>query len=168
RCFSCDERDLSKLIGPSGKFSRRISICSAIAVSCRVSARLHKSSPASRPGAPQGAAQGAPQLAHSLLSKPGERITTTLDAQLQRLATSTLRNHLSQLSNRNVRDGAVLIVDNDSGNVLAYVASASTTSRSKQVDGIRAHRQAGSTLKPFLYELALERHYITAASLLND
>jgi penicillin-binding protein 1C len=107
-------------------------------------------------------------LARSLLTKPGERLTTTLDAQLQRLATNTLRNHLSQLTNRNVRDGAVLIVDNDSGDVLAYVASAATTSRSRQVDGIRAHRQAGSTLKPFLYELALERHYINAASLLND
>jgi penicillin-binding protein 1C len=110
----------------------------------------------------------APQLARALLTKPGERITTTLDASLQRLATNTLRNHLAQLTNRNVRDGAILIVDNDTGDVLAYVASASATSRSKQVDGIRAHRQAGSTLKPFLYELALENRYITAASLLND
>jgi len=117
---------------------------------------------------PSIAGRLSPHLARSLLSKPGERVTTTLDAQLQRLATSTLRNHLTQLTNRNVRDGAVLIVDNDTGNVLAYVASASATSRSKQVDGIRAHRQAGSTLKPFLYELALEHHYITAASLLND
>jgi penicillin-binding protein 1C len=36
------------------------------------------------------------------------------------------------------------------------------------VDGVRAPRQAGSTLKPFLYELALERRYLTAASLLQD
>jgi penicillin-binding protein 1C len=33
---------------------------------------------------------------------------------------------------------------------------------------VRARRQAGSTLKPFLYELALERNYLTAASLLDD
>src|SRR6185312_256367 len=41
-------------------------------------------------------------------------------------------------------------------------------SRSRNVDGVRARRQAGSTLKPFLYELALERRYLTAASLLDD
>src|SRR6185503_15858039 len=51
---------------------------------------------------------------------------------------------------------------------LAYVASAGPVSRARNVDGVRARRQAGSTLKPFLYELALERGYLTAASLLND
>src|SRR6185369_7622727 len=59
-------------------------------------------------------------------------------------------------------------VDNDTGDVLAYVGSAGPQSRAREVDGVRARRQAGSTLKPFLYELALERHYLTAASLLND
>jgi penicillin-binding protein 1C len=67
-----------------------------------------------------------------------------------------------------VRDGAVLIVDNDSGEVLAYVGSAGSASHALEVDGVRAPRQAGSTLKPFLYELALERRYLTAASLLED
>jgi penicillin-binding protein 1C len=114
------------------------------------------------------ALQLAPHLAHTLLSKPGERVATTLDAQIQRLALSSLRQHLKQLTSRNVRDGAVLIVENTTGNVLAYVGSAGSQSRAREVDGVRAHRQAGSTLKPFLYELALERHYLTAASLLND
>jgi penicillin-binding protein 1C len=36
------------------------------------------------------------------------------------------------------------------------------------VDGVQASRQAGSTLKPFLYEMAFERRYLTAASLLED
>jgi penicillin-binding protein 1C len=115
-----------------------------------------------------GAVQLAPHLARTLLNKPGERVRTTLDAQIQRLALNTLRQHLTGLASRNVRDGAVLVVDNDTGDVLAYVGSAGPQSRAREVDGVRARRQAGSTLKPFLYEMALERHYLTAASLLND
>jgi len=52
--------------------------------------------------------------------------------------------------------------------LLAYVGSVASTSRAAQVDGAKALRQAGSTLKPFLYGLALERGYLTAASLLDD
>jgi penicillin-binding protein 1C len=110
----------------------------------------------------------APHLASSLLTKAGERVRTTLDARVQTMATEVLRTHLAGLADRNVRDGAVLIVDNESGDVLAYVGSAAQTSRSREVDGVRARRQAGSTLKPFLYGLAIERGYLTAASLLDD
>jgi penicillin-binding protein 1C len=110
----------------------------------------------------------APQLARALLRHRGERVRTTLDADLQKRAAAVLRAHLTDLADRNVRDGAVLVVDNATGEVLVYVASAGPISRARSVDGVRAHRQAGSTLKPFLYELALERRYLTAASLLDD
>ena len=110
----------------------------------------------------------APQLAAMLLTTPGERVQTTLDARLQRLARDALRVQLANLEDHNVRDGAVLVVDNASGEVLAYVGSSGSLSRAAAVDGVRARRQAGSTLKPFLYELAIERRYLTAASLLED
>jgi len=110
----------------------------------------------------------APQLAEALLRGAGERVQTTLDAHLQRLARDTLRVRLAGLASHNVRDGAVLVVDNASGDVLAYVGSSGALSRAAAVDGVRARRQAGSTLKPFLYELAIERRYLTAASLLDD
>jgi penicillin-binding protein 1C len=110
----------------------------------------------------------APQLAQTLLKTPGERVSTTLDANIQRLARDAVRSHLASLAEHNVRDGAALVVDNDSGEVLAYVASAGQASRAREVDGVQAPRQAGSTLKPFLYELALEQRYLTAASLLAD
>jgi penicillin-binding protein 1C len=110
----------------------------------------------------------APQLAHALLRKPGQRLATTLDARLQRVAIRVLHDRLAELAGHNARDGAALIIDNASGEVLAYVGSGGPASRAAQVDGVRAARQAGSTLKPFLYELALERHYLTAASLLLD
>jgi penicillin-binding protein 1C len=110
----------------------------------------------------------APQLAQSLLKEPGEHRATTLDARIQRLTLDAVRTHLAALAGRNVRDGAALVVDNASGEVLAYVASAGPGSRAAQVDGVQAPRQAGSTLKPFLYELAFEKRYLTAASLLSD
>ncbi len=110
----------------------------------------------------------APHLARRLLTRPGARQRTTLDADVQRLAIRALARHVGNARTRNVRDGAVLVADRESGDVLAYVAANAATSTAPHVDGIRALRQAGSTLKPFLYALALERGYLTAASLLED
>jgi penicillin-binding protein 1C len=95
-------------------------------------------------------------------------VRTTLDARVQRVAVATLRRHLAELSGRNVEDGAVLVLDNQSGEVLAWVGSSGGLSEAAQVDGVVARRQAGSTLKPFLYGLAFERRLITPASLLDD
>ena len=92
------------------------------------------------------------------------RVPTTLDLRLQRVAQITLRQQLNALVGRNVAEGAVIVVENATGNVLAYVGSAGDS----QVDGVTARRQAGSTLKPFLYELALEKRLLTAASVLDD
>lgn len=122
----------------------------------------------SRTGGKFSAERLAPQLAHSLLKKAGQKVQVTLDASIQRVALEILRQQLSELAVRNVRDGAVIVVDNATGEVLAYVGSAGPNSQSAQVDGVRAPRQAGSTLKPFLYGLAIERRYLTAASLLDD
>ncbi len=110
----------------------------------------------------------APHVARELLKAPGARIRSTLDARLQVFATDVLARHLAALGGRNVRDGSAIVVDNASGEVRAYVGSAGAESRAAAVDGVRARRQAGSTLKPFLYGLAFERKYLTAASLLDD
>jgi len=110
----------------------------------------------------------APDLADSIRAHAGERVPTTLDADVQTMARAAMERQLTGLASRNVRDGAALVVDNATGEVLAYVGSAGQWSSARHVDGVRAHRQAGSTLKPFLYDLALERRYLTAASLLDD
>ena len=106
----------------------------------------------------------APQVARKLLGTSGKDVRSTLDAGLQRLALESLRRHLRELSDRNVADGAVVVIDNTSGELLAYVGNAGRG----EVDGVAALRQAGSTLKPFLYQLAIERRLLTAASLLDD
>jgi penicillin-binding protein 1C len=67
-----------------------------------------------------------------------------------------------------VEDGAVVVLDNASGEVLAWVGSSGELSRAAEVDGVLAPRQPGSTLKPFLYAQAHCRARLTAASLLDD
>ena len=111
----------------------------------------------------------APHVAHRLLRRAGRaRADHAGLARIQRIASEAVEDQLRGLGGSNVRDGAALVVDNASGDILAYVASAGPASTAAQVDGVRARRQAGSTLKPFLYGLALERRYLTAASLLDD
>ena len=82
---------------------------------------------------------------------------STLDGETQRYAAASLRRQLLAIRDRWARDAAVLVVDNASGDVLAYVAGSGDLSSARHVDGIQAHRQAGSTLKPFLYAHALDR-----------
>jgi penicillin-binding protein 1C len=110
----------------------------------------------------------APHLAYRLLERPGETVTTTLDAGVQALAAGALRSQLLGLGGDRARDGAVIVVDNKTGDVLAYVGGVGGASTAAQVDNAAASRQAGSTLKPFLYGHAIERGFLTAASILDD
>jgi penicillin-binding protein 1C len=114
--------------------------------------------------------QLAPHLARKLFAAnpSATAIRSTLDGPTQAFARDALVRHLSALVDRNVEDGAVLVIDNQSGDVLSWVGSSGALSDAGQVDGVQALRQAGSTLKPFLYELALEKKFLTAASILDD
>jgi penicillin-binding protein 1C len=96
-------------------------------------------------------------------------IKTTLRAPLQRFAVQTLQQHLRELAGRHVEDGALVVVDNATGEILAWVGSSGDDiSHAADVDGVTALRQPGSTLKPFLYAQAIAQRRITAASLLHD
>jgi penicillin-binding protein 1C len=110
----------------------------------------------------------APHAASRLLSDGRRKVSSTIDSRLQKFAIDVLSYQLMSISDRNVRDGAVLVVDNRSGEILAYIAGSGARSSARHVDGIIAMRQAGSTLKPFLYGLAIEKGLLTAASLLDD
>ncbi|XBP72225.1 penicillin-binding protein 1C [Polaromonas hydrogenivorans] len=112
----------------------------------------------------------APHLARRLLvHKPGNQtIYSTLRAPLQRFAVQTLAQHLRELRGRHIEDGAAVVLDNASGEVLAWVGSSGMLSAAAEVDGVLALRQPGSTLKPFLYAQAIAERRITAASLLED
>ncbi|MBF0422461.1 MAG: penicillin-binding protein 1C [Magnetococcales bacterium] len=111
----------------------------------------------------------APQLARWLLrGDRGEVMATTIDGPLQHFVRELMNSSMAQLERQNVHNSAALVVDNSHGDVLAYVGNHPGHESISQVDGIRALRQAGSTLKPFIYELAIEKQWLTAASLLED
>ncbi|RZL84216.1 MAG: penicillin-binding protein 1C, partial [Variovorax sp.] len=98
----------------------------------------------------------------------GDSVRTTLRAPLQRFALTTLQQHLRELRGRHVEDGALVVLDNATGEVLAWVGSSGPLSQAAEVDGVLAQRQPGSTLKPLLYAQAIAERRLTAASLLDD
>ena len=110
----------------------------------------------------------APHLATRLLDKPGKRVVTTIDRRIQIAAIVALRRQLAGLGADRVRDGAVVVLDNATGDVLAYVGGVGLKSTAAEVDGANARRQAGSTLKPHLYAQVIEHGWLTAASILDD
>lgn len=97
------------------------------------------------------------------------RIQTTLDGNLQAHVTSLLNERLQQLANRNVQNGAVLIADHQQHEILAWVVSGDIARNTPGafIDAVRTPRQPGSSLKPFIYAMALEKGW-TAATWLND
>ena len=92
-----------------------------------------------------------------LLLQPGERLRSTLDAEAQRGVTSVL-HRLGTL------ESAAVVLDNPTGEVLAYVGAPDYAAP----DHALTPRNLGSLLSPFVYGLALERRLITAASLLEE
>ncbi|MAS94554.1 MAG: penicillin-binding protein 1C [Verrucomicrobiales bacterium] len=99
-------------------------------------------------------------------------LRTTLDLDLQRFVESTVSAELARLTHQsnesNDLQSAVVVIDNETGDVLALTGSRSFfSSRSGQINGAWRPRSAGSTLKPFTYLVALERGY-NAASVLPD
>jgi penicillin-binding protein 1C len=110
----------------------------------------------------------APHPAQYLLKSGMQSVRCSIDGRLQAFVQALLADHISSVKGQNVSDGAVLVVDNRSGEILAYVGNSGRLSSASFVDGVRSLRQPGSTMKPFLYALALEKKIVTAASLLSD
>jgi penicillin-binding protein 1C len=98
------------------------------------------------------------------------RLRTTIDRDLQLFVENETAHVVGALSDRGVRDGAAIVIDNRDGSILAYAGSADYFARAGagKNDGVVALRQPGSTLKPFLYELAFERRTIRPTTILAD
>ena len=111
----------------------------------------------------------APHLARRLFfeNKKETTLRSTLDFALQQKVISIMESNLQRLSDKNVHDSSAIVIENKTGKVLAYVGTVST-SESPFVDGVMSYRQAGSSLKPFIYGRALETKTLTAASILMD
>ena len=98
------------------------------------------------------------------------RIRSTIDARVQELAERILQESLDPLRREGISTGAIVVMDTESREVLALVGSYGffDIHGEGQVDGANARRSPGSTLKPFIYGLAMDRGLITPESLLND
>jgi penicillin-binding protein 1C len=95
-------------------------------------------------------------------------LQTTLDLELQHALEAEVRHAVRVLEERNVRHAAAVVLDNRSGDVLAWVGSPDfAADTAGQVDMVVSRRQPGSTLKPFLYGLAFDRGW-TPATVLPD
>lgn len=90
------------------------------------------------------------------------RVHTTLHAPLQARAQALLDRRLKDLQDKQVTHAALLIVDHQNNEVLAWVNAGGSA-----IDAIITPRQPGSTLKPFLYALALQQGW-TPATLIDD
>ena len=97
-------------------------------------------------------------------------IRTTIDRPLQQFVEAQVQQVISTLAANNVHDAAALVIDNHTGEVLAYVGSPNYFDEAHlgRNDGVQALRQPGSTLKPFLYEFALEKGVIRPNTILAD
>jgi penicillin-binding protein 1C len=97
------------------------------------------------------------------------RLLTTLDSSLQDTIRKILDRRLQELRNRGVRNGAVLVVDSQSREILAWVNAGSDDPERNagDIDAVLSPRQPGSAMKPFLYALALEKGW-TPATLIDD
>ena len=97
-------------------------------------------------------------------------VITTLNRPLQTFVEAQVKQLVRALRDRNVHQAAAIVIDNSTGDVLAYVGSPNYFSGqdAAQYDGVQALRQPGSTLKPFLYELAIANGTIQPNTVLPD
>ncbi len=106
----------------------------------------------------------------SLKPATGPVLQTTLDARLQRLIEERLRSRVALLRAKGLHNASAILIDTRDMGVRALVGSASfgDASIDGQVDGTDAKRSPGSTLKPFIYGLALDQGLLHPATVLRD
>jgi penicillin-binding protein 1C len=102
--------------------------------------------------------------------KGRDEIVTTLDLAKQQLIERRITDYIRANRSRGIQNAAALLIDTRSMDVLAQVGSADFFNGEiqGQVDGTRSPRSPGSTLKPFVYALALEQGLIHSLSILSD
>jgi penicillin-binding protein 1C len=114
-----------------------------------------------------------PQLAPHLLDRiiqnpgPGRTYTTSLDAGIQKRTAVILNRWASLFAGNGIMNAACLILDTQTGEVLAYAGNADTPA-APDVDIIAAPRSSGSLLKPFLYAAMLDSGELMPAGLVSD
>jgi penicillin-binding protein 1C len=116
----------------------------------------------------------APHFVDALLAKHIDqlppRLQTTLDWQLQQLVERQTRLYIAQRRSSGVRNAVALLIDPRDMGVKAWLGSADYFDKTidGQVNGVLAKRSPGSTLKPFIYALAIDQGLIHPRTILKD
>jgi penicillin-binding protein 1C len=95
-------------------------------------------------------------------------IRSTLDRGIQWVAIHSLQRKIAGMKDQNMGDGAIVVIENSTGNILAYVGNIGKGSKGEYVDAASSMRQAGSTLKPLIFAKAIDERILTAATVLED
>jgi penicillin-binding protein 1C len=111
-----------------------------------------------------------PHFAWKLKQQGGDIIKTNIELNTQLKTEKLVADYARILTLKNIRNAAVIIIDNQTHNVITYVGSANFTDTidAGQVNGAKAIRQPGSTLKPLLYGLCIDEGLMTPKAVITD
>ncbi|MBC7947610.1 MAG: penicillin-binding protein 1C [Chitinophagaceae bacterium] len=111
-----------------------------------------------------------PHLSYKLRKQGGNLIRTTIDLNTQLKTEKLVEDYVRAQRLRNIRNAAVIIIDNRTHQVISYVGSSGfrDTMDAGQVNGANAIRQPGSTLKPLLYAVCIDEGLMTPKSVMAD
>ncbi|MEZ5015979.1 MAG: penicillin-binding protein 1C [Flavipsychrobacter sp.] len=123
---------------------------------------------ASRLSAPKKAPQLALRMAYD--NPHFTEIFTTIDPRKQKESEAIVNGYMSSLKLKNIHNCAVIVINNYTHEVEAYIGSPDffDNMHNGQVDGVSSARSPGSTLKPFLYALGIDKGYITPKTIIAD
>jgi len=111
-----------------------------------------------------------PHLSYKLKKQGGDIIKTYIEMNTQQKIEKLVADYSRSLSLKNIRNAAVVVIDNQTHHVIAYIGSANFTDTADagQVNGAAAVRQPGSTLKPLLYGLCIDQGLLTPKMVITD
>ncbi|MBW7889402.1 MAG: transglycosylase domain-containing protein, partial [Bacteroidetes bacterium] len=122
------------------------------------------------PGKPYPLPDIAPHLVEKVRKEhSGKHIKTTVNFDLQKKVNRIAETHYYTLRQNEIHNLAILVLDVETRDILAYVGNSPTTSEYKNhVDIIQNPRSTGSILKPFLFSSMLQSGEILPDMLVAD
>lgn len=112
----------------------------------------------------------APHLSYKLKTRGNDNIHTSIDLNMQLKTEKLVADYVRVQRLKGINNAAVIVIDNASGRVVTYVGSSGfiDTTDGGQVNGAKAVRQPGSTLKPLLYALCFDEGLLTPKTVISD
>ncbi|WP_298051563.1 transglycosylase domain-containing protein [uncultured Campylobacter sp.] len=150
---------------PNAKVPQNFALAAQAQINSYPNAKTQEKSANSKGGA-QSKEQTA--LEQELARLNEGKIYSSLDLKTQIALEGFLRSEILALRDKGVRNGAAVLIDNESMSVIAYVGSHDFSANEGQNDGVCSQKNVGSTLKPFIYAKALEHGLITPSKKLID